>query len=134
MSCSCSYHVPEKAHSSAPSMFQVVDQSAQISLPSTPLQVVMSSCHHEDAQASPADSFNVNERANKQVRILTLRAIQTFIYFIFMDHNFIIFPKESEAISFSMRVQCADTSVISASSEQRTDIATTGPEHTSAEV
>ena len=51
-----------------------------------------------------------------------------------MDHNFIIFPKESEAISFSMRVQCADTSVISASSEQRTDIATIGPEHTSAEV
>ena len=84
MSCSCSYHVPEKARSSAPSMFQVVDQSSQISLPSTPLQVVMSSCHHEDAQASPADSFNVNERANKQVRILTLRAIQTFILYLWI--------------------------------------------------
>ena len=82
MSCSCSSHVPEKARSSAPSMFQVVDQSAQISLPSTPLQVVMSSCHHEDAQASPADSFNVNERANEQVRIRTLRAIQTFILYL----------------------------------------------------
>ena len=65
MSCSCSYHVPEKARSSAPSMFQVVDQSSQISLPSTPLQVVMSSRLSPRGCSSFSSRFLQRKRTSK---------------------------------------------------------------------